>query len=72
MKQLLFVKGILDKKHDDLCLFTINEMVKFENETNWANNVVGLWRDYNLRLNDDNIKKISVTHWKYFCKKCNI
>ena len=50
------------------CLLTYNQMLKFENETNWANNVLGLRRDYNLSLNDDNIKKMSVSHWKYFVK----
>ena len=43
-------------------------MLKFENETNWANNVFGLRRDYNVSLNDDNIKKMSVSHWRYFVK----
>ena len=33
-----------------------------------GNNVLGLWRDYNFPLNDDNIKKMSVSHWKYFVK----
>ena len=43
-------------------------MLKFENETNWANNVLGLRRDYNLPLNDDNIKKMPVSQWKCFVK----
>ena len=68
MRQLLFLKHLLDKKHDNPCLLTYNEMLKFENETNWANNVFGLRRDYNLPLNDDNIRKMSVSHWKYFVK----
>ena len=68
MRQLLFLKRILDKKHDDPCLFTYNGMLKFENETNWENNVLCLRRDYNLPLNDDSIKKMSVSHWKYFVK----
>ena len=67
MRQLLFLKRLFDKKHDDPCLLTYIEMLN-ENETNWANNVLGLWRDYNLPLNDDNIKKMSVSHWKYFVK----
>ena len=29
---------------------------------------MSLWRDYNLPLNDDSIKKMSVSHWKYFVK----
>ena len=45
MRQLLFLKHILDKKHADSCLLTYNEMLKFENKTNWANNVLGLQRD---------------------------
>ena len=58
MRQLLFLKHLLDKKHADPCLRTYIEMLKFENETNWANNVIGLRRDYNLPLNDENeIKK---------------
>ena len=31
MRQLLFLEYILDKKHDDPCLLTYNEMLKFEN-----------------------------------------
>ena len=68
MRQLLFLKRLLDKKHADPCLRTYIEMLKFENETNWANNVLGLWRDYNLPLNYDDIKKMSVSHWNYFVK----
>ena len=68
IRQLLFLKRLLDKKHADPCLRTYIEMLKFENETNWANNVLGLRRDYNLPLNDDDIKKMSVSHWKYFVK----
>ena len=68
MRQLLFLKRLLDKKHADPCLRTYIEMLKFESETNWANNVLGLQRDYNLPVNDDNIKKMSVSHWKYFVK----
>ena len=43
-------------------------MLKFENETSWANIVLVLWRDYDLLLKDDNIQKMSVSHWKYFVK----
>ena len=68
MRQLLFLKRLLDKKQADPCLRTYIEMLKFENETNWEKNVLGLRRDYNLPVNDDNIKKMSVSHWKYFVK----
>ena len=72
MRQLLFLKCILDKKHVDPCLLTYNEIFKFENEPNWANNVFCLRRDYNVPLNDDNIKKMLVNHWKYFVKSANL
>ena len=62
MRQLLFLKRLLDKKHVDPSLRTYIEMLKFENETNWANNVLGLRRDYNLPVNDDDTKKMSVSH----------
>ena len=68
MRQLLFLKRLLDKKHAYPCLRTYIGMLKFENETNWANNILVLRRDYNLPVNDDNIKKMSVSHWKYFVK----
>ena len=34
IRQLLFLKRPLDKKHTDPCLRTYIEMLKFENETN--------------------------------------
>ena len=34
MRQLLFLKRLLDKKLADPCLHTYIEMLKFENETN--------------------------------------
>ena len=56
--RLLFL--YLDKKRADPCLRTYIEMLKFENETNRANNVLGLRRAYNLPLNDEHkIKKIN-------------
>ena len=68
MRQLLFLKHFLDRKPADSCLRTYIEMLKFENETNQTNNVLGLRRDYNFPVNDDNIKKMSVSYWKYFVK----
>ena len=61
VRLLLFLKRILDKKHDDPCVLAYNEMLKFQNEKNWTN-------IYNLALNDDNVKKMSVSHWEYFVK----
>ena len=66
MRQLLFFKHLLDEKHNDPCLLTYTEMLKFEKETNWANNVLGLREDYNLPLN------VCCQSLEVLCKKCNI
>ena len=75
MGQLLFLERLLDKKHADPCLRTYIEMLKFENETNWANNVLGLWRDYNLAVNDEQNKKQNENvrqSLEVLCEKCDI
>ena len=72
MRQLLFLKHLLHKKHADPCLRTYIEMLKFENETNWANNVLGLRRAYNLPLNDKNKIKNVCQSLEVLCEKCNI
>ena len=62
------MKRILDKKNDDpvqLCC----EMLKFSEEVNWANDVLGLRKQYDLPLNDGNVKKIyGVKDWKWIVK----
>ena len=55
IRQHMFLKRILDKKRDDPCLLACNDMLEFENVTDWANNVLGSRRIYNLPLNSDNI-----------------
>ena len=42
----------------------------FENEfePNWANNVLGLRKNYNLPLNDLSIQNMSKPHWKTMVK----
>ena len=41
IRQLSFLKRILDKEPHDPVLMVYNEMLTFENEPNWANNVLG-------------------------------
>ena len=43
-------------------------MLKFKDEPNWANDILGLRRTCNLPLNDDNIRKMSAKDWKSFVK----
>ena len=42
IRQLSFLKRILDREPHDPVLMVYNEMLTFENEPNWANNVLGL------------------------------
>ena len=56
IKQLLFLKRILDREADDPVLLSYQEMFKFGSEANWANNILGLQQAYNLPLNEANVK----------------
>ena len=40
------------------------EMLKFKDETNWGNEVLGLRKKYNLPLKEENIKNMSERDWK--------
>ena len=68
IKQLLFLRRILDKEADDPVLLSYQEMLKFGSEANWANNVLGLQQAYNLPLNDANIKHMDHRYWKSLVK----
>ena len=58
MRQILYLKKVLGKKPDDPVLLAYKEMLKFDSEDNWANNLLGLRKLYNLPLNDENVKKM--------------
>ena len=53
------------KKNGDPVQFCYHEMLKFSDEVNWANDVVGLRKKYNLPLHDDNVKNMGVKDWKW-------
>ena len=42
LKQLLYLKRILDRKYDDPVRMVYHEMLKYKEEINWANDVIGL------------------------------
>ena len=44
------MKRILDKKNDDPVQLCYREMLKFSEEANWASDVIGLRKKYNLPL----------------------
>ena len=68
MRQILYLKKVLGKKPDDPVLLAYKEMLKFDSEDNWANNLLGLRKLYNLPLNDDNVKKMKTEDWKLLVK----
>ena len=68
IKQLVFLKHILDKDSIDPVAQMYNEMHKFQNEPNWVNNVFELRSRYNLPLNDMNVKSMTRNDWKIFVK----
>ena len=41
-----------------------NEMLKYQAERNWANNVYELRRKYNLPLSDENVCNVTYDTWK--------
>ena len=43
-------------------------MKKYGPEKNWANNMLGLRKAYNLPLNDTNVQNMSHKEWKYLVK----
>ena len=68
IRQLFFLKRVLNKREDDPCLLVYLEVLKFEDETNWGNEVLGLRKKYNLPLKDENIKNMSERDWKSIVK----
>ena len=69
IQQLLYSTRILDKKNDDPVQLCYREMLTFSEEVNWANDVIGLRKKYNLPLHDDNVKNMGVKDWKWIVKR---
>ena len=69
LKQLLYLKRILDREYDDPVRMVYHEMLKYKEEINWANDVIGLRKKYSLSLSGENIKKnMQMNDWKSFVK----
>ena len=68
MRQILYLKKVLGKKPDDPVLLAYKEMLTFDSEDNWANNLLGLRKLYNLPLNDENVMKMKTEDWKLLVK----
>ena len=69
IRQLLFLKKILDKNENDPVSQVYREMIKYEFEDNWARNVLDLRVRYSLPLNDENVRLLSKGVWKSMVKK---
>ena len=68
MRQLFFLKEILSKDPCDPVKLAYEEMKKFGSEKSWANNMFGLRKTYNLRLNDTNVQNMSQRDWRHLVK----
>ena len=69
IRQLLFLKTILDKNENDPVSLVYREMIKYEFENNWARNVLDLRVKYSLPLTDENVHLLSKGVWKSMVKK---
>ena len=66
--QLFFLKRILDKDPDDPVRAVYKEQLNYNFEENWANYISQLRHTYNLPLNDENIKRMTLSQWKSVVK----
>ena len=69
IRQLLFLKKILDKNENNPVSQVYPEMIKYEFENNWARNFLNLRVKYSLPLNDENVGLLSKGVWKSMVKK---
>ena len=60
------MKRILDSEYDDPMRMVYHEILKYEEEINWANDVIGLRKKYNLSY--ENIKNMQMNDWKSVVK----
>ena len=63
-RQLVFLTKILDGENDDPIKMSYHEMLNYQAERNWANNVHELRGKYNLPLNDENVCNMTYAMWK--------
>ena len=72
LKQLLYLRHILDREYDDPLRMVYHEMLKYKEDINWANDVIGLRKKYNLPLSDENIKNMQMNDWEILCNLCHL
>ena len=63
-RQLVFLEKIPDRQNDDPVKMIYHEMLKYQAERKWANNVHELRSKYNLPLSDENVCNITYDTWK--------
>ena len=70
LKQLLYLKRILDREYDDPVRMAYHEMLKHKEEINWANDVIGIRKKYDFAfiISDENIKNIQMNDCKSLAK----
>ena len=68
LKQLLYLKRILNREYNHPVRMVCHEMLKYKVEINGTNDVFGLQNNYNLPLSDENIKNMQMNDWKSFVR----
>ena len=63
-RQLVFLKKIQDRQRDDPVKMIYHEMLKYQAEGNWRNNVHELRSKHNLPLSDENVCNITYDTWE--------
>ena len=71
LKQLLHLKRILEREHDEPVLMVYHEMLKYKEEINWTNDGIGLRKKYrkpswSFRLNTSIIRRLVMFHINIF------
>ena len=68
LRQLIFLKKVLDRDQQNTVKRICNEMFKYPSENNWADNVLDLRHKYNLPQNHDNRANMTWPVWKKMVK----
>ena len=68
-QQLTYLKRIIGRDQNDPVFQLFQEMLKYNWENNWSNNILDSCRNYNLPLKDENINNMSKKVWKSTVKR---
>ena len=68
IRQLNFLHHVLKLESSDPVFLMLNELRKFTSEKNWANDILELFDQYDIALDDGEIRSMSKRAWKKWIK----